>query len=37
MNQREQQEIFSTARKARNEMQRRRTAREQASKTEGNS
>jgi len=37
MNQREQQEIFSAARKARNEMQRRRTAREQAQKTQSDS
>jgi len=32
MNQREQEEIFSAAREARKEMQRRRTAREQAQK-----
>jgi hypothetical protein len=37
MNQREQEEIFSAAREARKEMQRRRTAREQAQKTQSDS
>jgi hypothetical protein len=37
MNQREQEEIFSAARKARKEMQRRRTARQQAQKTQSDS
>jgi hypothetical protein len=37
MNQREQEEIFSAARKARKEMERRRTAREQAQKTQSDS
>ena len=37
MNQREQEEIFSAARKARKEMRRRRTAREQAQKTQSDS
>jgi len=37
MNQREQEEIFSAARKARKEMQRLRTAREQAQRTQSDS
>ena len=37
MNQREQEEIFSAAREARKEMQRRRTTREQAQKTQSDS
>jgi hypothetical protein len=37
MNQREQEEIFSAAREARKEMQRRRTAREQAQETQSDS
>ena len=37
MNQREQEEIFSAARKARKEMQRQRTAREQAQRTQSDS